>query len=330
MKLIYYSFTGLFILFLGFIFTSNSSGRATAAGAGNTGAPGYGVAFNVVSGGTPAGYGFQATALDGSNNKAGDFSNPIAGTQIATAGAREYAEHVGVSPMGAYGWQWTAPAAGTGSVTFYGIGNAVNGTGNTSGDVGNTVPVTITLTEGVAMPISLAEFTAEVEKQSVSLNWTTDMEENTNYFEIERSKDGRYFEAIGKIAAAGDSEESIDYSFTDERPNSINYYRLKSVDLDESFTNSKIISANIGETQSGINLFPHPVLNTATVDLELATSGDYKMSVYNILGQLMQTKIMSIVENESISFNANKLQTGLYIIEFEGNGRKFVREFIKR
>jgi hypothetical protein len=350
-------------------FTSYSGGLASSGSSGGTGAPGdgttcggchnsgsfgpplvqmgvtegataiteyipgetYAVLLNVIALiGTPVGYGFQATVLDASDSKAGDFVASVAGSQITSLSGREYAEHSTTSPIGTFGWQWTAPAAGTGTVTFYGVGNAVNGNGGTSGDNGSPTGTTITLTEGVAMPISLARFTADVKKQNVSLNWTTDMEKNTNYFEIERSKDGHYFEAIGKLSAAGNSEESIEYSYTDERPNSINYYRLRSVDFDESFTRSNVLSANVGQTESGINMYPSPVLSTATINLELAKPGDYTMNVYNISGQLVRSERIMLNESEQISFDANDLNTGLYVIEFQGNDRTFVSEFIKQ
>lgn len=164
-----------------FLFTSSSNGRATAANAGNTGAPGEsqlcgnchnGGAFGPVTvsiqvfqagtttpapgyfpgqnydvrvtvqnnSGNPGGYGFQLTCLTSTGN------NPLAGyfnlasnvkQKLVTTGAfngRTYVEHNGVLPNNQFNFSWTAPTAGTGNVTFYSAGNAVNGTGSTGGD----------------------------------------------------------------------------------------------------------------------------------------------------------------------------------------------------
>jgi hypothetical protein len=39
---------------------------------------------------------------------------------------RQYAEHAGKSVSNSFNTQWTAPASGTGPITFYGAGAAVN------------------------------------------------------------------------------------------------------------------------------------------------------------------------------------------------------------
>lgn len=110
----------------------------------------YNVTLDVVAGaGNPQGYGFQLTSLDGANDNAGTYSNTSAGVQISSAsavGGREYVEHDGVHPTGVVTFDWTAPAAGTGDVTFYFNGNAVNDNGNTLGD-NAAGPQSLTITE---------------------------------------------------------------------------------------------------------------------------------------------------------------------------------------
>ncbi|MFT7590080.1 MAG: hypothetical protein ACI959_002303 [Limisphaerales bacterium] len=90
-------------------------------------------------GGNPQGYGFQMTALDGSDNEVNDWANPSGNAQIETAslvGGRTYVEHNDASLTGVFDFDWSAPAAGTGDVIFYFAGNVINGNNMTSGDVG--------------------------------------------------------------------------------------------------------------------------------------------------------------------------------------------------
>lgn len=169
------------LAFLAFIFTSSSGGRANAANSGNTGAPGesttcvtchntggsynpslsiqvfspgtttpvtaytpgvtYDMEVMISSVGSPAGFGFQMLALNGSNANAGTWSNPSSNTQISSVGSKSYVEHgVGFtySTSNTFTMKWTAPTTGTGNVTFYSSGNAVNGNGGTGGDAGTT------------------------------------------------------------------------------------------------------------------------------------------------------------------------------------------------
>jgi cytochrome c553 len=99
----------------------------------------YTLEFQVTTNGSPSGYAMQAVVLDGSNSNIGDLTNvTTANTQLATiANGREFIEHAGRSSSGFFSCSWTAPVAGTGTVSVYGVGMAVNG-GSTSGD--NTSP----------------------------------------------------------------------------------------------------------------------------------------------------------------------------------------------
>lgn len=88
-------------------------------------------------------WGFQLTALDTSDEKAGELQNTSVLTQVITGGPggnRQYIEHSSsgtfINQQGGASWtfNWVAPAADVGVVTFYAAGNHANNDGNTSGD----------------------------------------------------------------------------------------------------------------------------------------------------------------------------------------------------
>ena len=82
---------------------------------------------------------------------------------------------------------------------------------------------------GNVLSVSLISFTGEnVEDRNV-LNWITESEDNNNYFTIERSIDGVYFENAGTVKALNTGTM---YEFTDETfQDTINYYRLSQTDF---------------------------------------------------------------------------------------------------
>lgn len=132
---------------------TNSSGTAVT-----TYIPGetYTVTFTVTASGASA-YGMQAAFLQSNNANAGDFlSATSSNTQISTLGGREYLEHQGAQTTGVFTGTWEAPAAGTGTVTLYGVGLAVNGTGGTSGDQ-VTPAIQVALTEDNSTNVSTIE-----------------------------------------------------------------------------------------------------------------------------------------------------------------------------
>jgi uncharacterized repeat protein (TIGR01451 family) len=89
-------------------------------------------------------WGFQLTALDTSDEKAGELQNiNPALTQIIQGGPggnRQYIEHAAggtfINQTGGASWtfNWTAPSTDVGVITFYAAGNHANNDGNTSGD----------------------------------------------------------------------------------------------------------------------------------------------------------------------------------------------------
>ncbi|HEY6229846.1 MAG TPA: PQQ-dependent sugar dehydrogenase [Pyrinomonadaceae bacterium] len=89
-------------------------------------------------------WGFELTALDTSDEKAGTLLNADSFTQVLNnAGpnsARQYIEHtaagtfIGQQNGASWTFNWTAPPTDIGIVTFYAAGNQANNDGNTSGD----------------------------------------------------------------------------------------------------------------------------------------------------------------------------------------------------
>jgi hypothetical protein len=82
----------------------------------------------------------------------------------------------------------------------------------------------------------LISFNGKADGHLNALNWVTQSESNSDYYLIERSLDGVYWEKVGITPAAGHSAEILNYSLVDE-----NYekgksfvYRLGMYDLDGS------------------------------------------------------------------------------------------------
>ena len=111
--------------------------------------------------GSPKGYGFQMIALrDNGNVPTNSFSDPLGlsnNYKLKTLGTRMYAEHQTMSTTNTFNVVWKAPVAGSGSVTFYSSGNAVNNDMNNSGDGATNNKLQVSeLTSGLNDPRSAA------------------------------------------------------------------------------------------------------------------------------------------------------------------------------
>lgn len=103
------------------------------------------------------------------------------------------------------------------------------------------------------LPIELLSFNAETEFDQVIAEWTTGTERGSDYFTVERSLDRTTFEAIGRVEAAGESQEVRDYRFVDPAPHiGTSYYRLRETDVDGTGFLSDVVSVDLALSTSVI------------------------------------------------------------------------------
>lgn len=116
------------------------------------------------------------------------------------------------------------------------------------------------------LPVNLISFDSEVtNNQSVRLTWTTASETNNQYFDIQRSTNGKDFTMIGRVNGKGNSQETIAYEYTDKQPkNGVNYYRLKQVDFNGKSEYSKIIASK--EISGLKKVYPNPVKDVLQIN----------------------------------------------------------------
>ena len=110
---------------------------------------------------TPSGYGFQMVGLlDDTGTGLQNFTGHSSNTQeILAILGRKYYEHMGTSATNEFTIDWVAPADNSGSVTFYAVGNAVNGNGTASGD--SPCNVELSLSEGLLLSNKIANEISE-------------------------------------------------------------------------------------------------------------------------------------------------------------------------
>jgi hypothetical protein len=178
-----------------------------------------------------------------------------------------------------------------------------------------TSPIWYTRNDNNApLPVTLLSFTGQLVNESVKLSWTTAQETNSKEFIVERSADGRTFKALGKVAAAGNSNHSINYSYTDAQPIiGMNYYRLQQVDIDGKAILSEVVKIKTDRT-GGFYVGPNPAHNTVTIYRQGSNEAIH-VELMDVNGKLMkQLNIASATYSTSI--NVSGLSKGIYLMKF--------------
>jgi len=98
------------------------------------------------------------------------------------------------------------------------------------------------LTSPAPLPVVLTAFTGQVTSAGNVLRWATASETSSEYFEVERSANGKEFVKIGQLAAAGTTTATHSYQFTDAATATTTYYRLRQVDFDGTSAYSPIVT----------------------------------------------------------------------------------------
>jgi len=173
----------------------------------------------------------------------------------------------------------------------------------------------------ISLPVELVHFEGIVQHNAVKLFWTTSMEHNNDFFEVWRkTKDGK-FEYVSQIkskAYNGNSNQLIQYSFTEETPiySGLLSYKLIQQDFNGTREASKIIHIEMEQTQG--NLYPNPFTDQLTLNNPRKTS---RIEFINMDGKIALT-----IDNPKRTIATHQLEVGVYLIRtYNGNQIKTER-----
>lgn len=184
------------------------------------------------------------------------------------------------------------------------------------------------------LPVEYVDFSAQRKEDDVSIEWQTSAEKSSSHFEVERSLDGKEFELIGVVEAAGDSKRLKYYTFLDpsaaNRFSGILYYRLRQVDHDGAFQYSPIVSISLPEKPWPVRrIFPIPFKDQLAVSLLTDKKLSVNFLLLNMQGSILleDYKLVSPAGEEQIFSLAGteSLAAGVYILEVRcaGSNRQY-------
>ncbi len=198
---------------------------------------------------------------------------------------------------------------------FFTISTTVQFVPGASGaSVGNCF--TLNFTEPYSsLPVSFERFSASARGgQRVALDWVTASEQNSSHFEVQHSTNGRSWETIGRVDAAGESNSRLEYSFQhlDAVPGQ-NIYRLRQVDFDGTFYFSPVAVVDLegGKGPRGVEIFPNPAVSgVITLSLEGEWTSESRSTLYDINGR--QVAEWAGLQSGSTTLELPQLPAGIY------------------
>ncbi len=188
-----------------------------------------------------------------------------------------------------------------------------------------TAPVWYTRSDLGALPITFGSFTAQKQAKIVKLTWTTEQEFNSSHFIIERSADGRTWQGLGNIAAAGNSNNHLEYIAYDNLPlNGTNYYRIKEVDKDGRLQVSVVRTVSF-DLSYPISITPNPAKDFITVKMDKISNTVSTVQLFNTSGNLVFTEKTNL---SRLNINTSNFARGLYYIKISNAGEVITQKIV--
>jgi len=165
------------------------------------------------------------------------------------------------------------------------------------------------------LPIELLFFKASKGLNRISLSWATASELNFDYFDIEKSSDGKAFHSIAKVTGHGTTNERKDYSLNDEKPYiGKNYYRLKSVDFDGYTEYFNVVMVDFDGKKS-FSVYPNPSDGVSfTAETNFIPQNRAFIAIYSTIGSEIARYEVS-GEASTITLPV-KLESGVYYAKY--------------
>jgi len=188
----------------------------------------------------------------------------------------------------------------------------------------------ISMPDIIILPVTYTSFTGKLADKTVFLDWKTENEINSAYFEVERSFNSTTFKTVGLVLdgfAAGNGKTFYKFkdNSTELQSNKYAYYRLKQVDKDGKYNYSTVVAIALNSSSSDVvkmTVSPNPFVEKLNVQFTTVTNGQAEIRVLNMNGQTVlskQSTISSGSNNLEVN-NLGKLNSGIYIFQLIKDG----------
>jgi hypothetical protein len=183
--------------------------------------------------------------------------------------------------------------------------------------------------------ITISLFNGEsISTHATRLEWKTMMEMKVDYFNVQRSDDGMYFQNVGQVDSKMTSTTNayeLNYDFTDASPiPGTSYYRLQIVNRNGFSKYSDVIHISSKQIE-GIKIYPTIVSN---INLFVETAKpirNAKMEFFDLSGKkISETSWETLNGRQSVqpANNMRALATGTYLARLSSEGETLVNQLL--
>lgn len=165
---------------------------------------------------------------------------------------------------------------------------------------------------------------------SIEVKWTTNAEENSTHFDLEKSYDGITFRKMATVNASGNKNAQTEYSYFDKENNYSNYYRIVMHHSDGYILRSNTVNILNENATQQMFVLTNPFNNTIRVRFAKAINTPAVISLYDLDGKLIQRSTSTSADVLSIDVSTKSLiSKGVYILDVFADGKNYKSKLMK-
>lgn len=189
--------------------------------------------------------------------------------------------------------------------SYYSINNINGGTPIEYRHLGRAM-IEADVAAAPTLPIKLVSFDGTLNANKSSLKWQTTSEVGITQFIVEKSLDGRVFLPIAEAISKGTNNNR--YVIEDMNvAKGKNYYRLKMIHVDGSFTFSSVVILQTMENQFVLNQnYPNPVHGSTKISYAIAQKSTVLLEVLAMDGKKVVTLVNQTQSAGFYNLDVNK------------------------
>lgn len=177
------------------------------------------------------------------------------------------------------------------------------------------------------LPITLTHFDVKTDQENLFFDWKTSMEYDLSHYEIEQSTNGKDFSYFAQKTAHNHAwgatyELRLMNEYND---NIVRYFRLKSVDLDGSFSYSKVVSLFQPKDKT-MDAIPNYFSKNEILRLDASWNGS-RLMLYDVNGRVV-LQHDPLNEGKEVLFH-NLRANQLYILVLkDSHGKQYSKKLM--
>ena len=234
-------------------------------------------------------------------------------------------------PSGAFGNTWGTELDSADNYVYNTSGAITFGAGNNVTSFSQFTIVDNYTPTPLAVNVDFLHFTATGIKNKITLDWKVRMEHDLDYYQLERSSDGRQFEPLTKVMAKpAASVNSYAYDDYNVRTNTRYYYRINCMGKDGSKMYSPVRNAILWSDGAFV-VYPNPASGLLHVELSAVTDNrQLHISVFDVAGKCVYQVNQAVQGNTPLHMmlNLSALPSGTYILHAQTDGGQAYEEKI--